>query len=300
MTTIRIATFNAENLFGRYNFRENFNPTSNSGFSINNLAFDLFDLDSKKITAKAIKETDADVVCLQEVESMEVLERFVSRYLGGQGYKYRMLVDSHDPRRIDVAVISRLPITSTTTYRHERNTARTSWLFSRDCLVVTVEKNGKLLCIFNNHFKSMMGGRNETHDRRKEQVDKVSSIVDDLFSEYGYRGNFVVVGDFNDYPGGNTSLTSLLNHPGLENVMNRIPEDQRWTHYWAGGNDYKLLDFILLSKSLANNNMNSPVIVRAGLPYRAEKYIGERFPDVGENLPKASDHCPVYFDIDIS
>ena len=117
-TKVRIATFNVENLFARYNFIKNFDPVGGDGFSVNDLAFNLYDDDSKKITAKTIKEAKADVVCLQEVENMEVLERFVSRYLGGQDYKHRMLIDSHDPRRIDVAVISKLPIVHTTTYRN--------------------------------------------------------------------------------------------------------------------------------------------------------------------------------------
>ena len=103
---IRIATFNVENLFARYRFRRNFNPTAGDGFSINNLAFDIYDETAKQITGKAIKKTNADVIALQEVENLKVLDAFNSRYLGGENYKHRLLIDAFDPRNIDVALLS--------------------------------------------------------------------------------------------------------------------------------------------------------------------------------------------------
>ena len=37
--------------------------------------------------------------------------------------------------------------------------------------------------------------------------------------------------------------------------------------------------------------------MRKGLPFRATKYTGPRFPDVGEDNPKASDHCPLAMEL---
>ncbi len=75
---IRIATFNTENLFARYNFREGKTSLATNGFTINDLAFTLYGGSSKKITAQAIKEVNTDIICLQEVENISVLERFNS------------------------------------------------------------------------------------------------------------------------------------------------------------------------------------------------------------------------------
>jgi len=298
--TVRVATFNAENLFARYRFRQDFNPILDDGFTINNLAFDIHDEPAKQITAKAIKEVDADLVCLQEVESMAVLDRFQSRYLPAMKYKHRIVIDGNDPRNIDVAILSRHPFTSFRTYRHERNIANTAFLFSRDCLEAEIDIDGKPLTLYVNHFKSMIGGRDETKERREEQVARVAKIVDDSWSGVGYQGNFIVLGDFNDYVDADTSLTSLVEHPQLVNVVNRLPEDQQWTHFFAGGNEYKQLDYILLSKALADQNPNAvPEIMRKGLPFRAEDYEGERFDNVGENHPKASDHAPLLIDIEL-
>jgi hypothetical protein len=74
--SIRLATFNAENLFARYNFKKNYNPVLKDGFTINDLAFDVYDETDKKITAQAIREVNADVSALQEIESLSVLDAF--------------------------------------------------------------------------------------------------------------------------------------------------------------------------------------------------------------------------------
>jgi len=298
--SIRIATFNAENLFARYKFKKNFDPSSGDGFTINDLAFDIFDETEKQITAQAIQTVNADIIALQEVESLPVLDAFNSRYLAKMKYKYRILIDSFDPRKIDVAVLSRHPITNVRSRREERNSSNTAWLFSRDCLEVIIKPNGKEIMVYVNHFKSMMEGREETKSRRKEQVDRVAAIVNEHWMGKGYQGNFVVLGDFNDYPEAETALGALLNHPVLENVVNRLSPDNRWTHFYASGNEYRQLDYILLSTSLSAANANiKPGILRNGLPFRADKYEGERFPNVGENEPKASDHAPVYMDLDL-
>ena len=294
---LRVATFNSENLFARYKFRENMDPLKADGFTINDLAFDLSDEDAKKITAQAIREVDADVICLQEIENLMVLERFNSRYLGRLKYKHRLLIDSHDPRQIDVAVLSRYPFSAIRTHRDERSPDNpNTWLFSRDCLEVEVNANGKALSLYVNHLKSMMGGRDATKERREMQVARVVEIIKERWEGQDYAGNFMILGDFNDYEDAESSLKLLLEHPHLENVVNRLPEADRWTHYYAGGNTYHQLDYVLPSKALSQANPDLPGVMRKGLPFRAERYEGERFPDVGENYPKASDHAPLFWD----
>jgi len=303
--SIRIATFNVENLFARYKFREDFSPLGEDGFSINNLAFSIYNDDEKKITAKAIKEVNADVLCLQEVESLPLLDRFNSTYLASKKYKHRIVVDGNDPRSIDVAVLSRYPIESVKSNRHLRNAKNSASLFSRDCLEVTVSvdvEDGKTapLKLYVNHFKSMMGGREGTHERRVEQVDGAVEIMDEQQSATGYDGNFAILGDFNDYVDDNTSLKALLDHDELRDVLmnSSLPDDEKWTHFWGSGGDYRQLDYIFLSRQLYERaGSPDPTVFRKGLPWRAERYSGDRLDDVGENSPKASDHCPLYVDV---
>ena len=297
MTTLRIATFNVENLFARYRFKDAIQPTEDDGFTINDLAFRIYDEESKKITAKSIRAVNADVICLQEVESLPVLDRFNAFYLGGMKYAHRAVIDCFDPRQIDVAVLSRHPIVSLRSHREERNKAGTAFLFSRDCLEVDVLVGGKTLTLYLNHFKSMMEGREATRARRQEQAERVAAIIDARWKKSAYKGNFIVLGDLNDYPDGKTGLAALLGHKGLDNVLTRLPETERWTHYYAGGNAYRQLDYLLLSAGLAKANSGKPAVMRSGLPWRAKKVTEERLDGVGENDPKASDHAPLHMDI---
>ena len=297
MTTLRIATFNVENLFARYRFKDAIQPTEDDGFTINDLAFRIYDEESKKITAKSIRAVNADVICLQEVESLPVLDRFNAFYLGGMKYAHRAVIDCFDPRQIDVAVLSRHPIVSLRSHRDERNKAGTAFLFSRDCLEVDVLVGGKTLTLYLNHFKSMMEGREATRARRQEQAERVAAIIDARWKKSAYKGNFIVLGDLNDYPDGKTGLAALLGHKGLDNVLTRLPETERWTHYYAGGNAYRQLDYLLLSAGLAKANPGKPAVMRRGLPWRAKKVTDERLDGVGENDPKASDHAPLHMDI---
>jgi hypothetical protein len=56
-------------------------PVEHDGFLINQLAFSFAHDDDKFITAAVIKEVNADILALQEVENAKVLDRFNEKYL---------------------------------------------------------------------------------------------------------------------------------------------------------------------------------------------------------------------------
>ncbi len=161
MPTVRIATFNCENLFARYRFGKNV-PAPMAEFTIEDIAFEVHSTRAKRITAKAIKAIDADIICLQEVENQPVMDRFNSEFLAwssAKRYRYRVLLDGNDPRHIDVGFLSRYPIKSIRSHRHDRTDNNRANVFSRDCLRVDFDVEGHGLTLYGNHFKSMMGGR---------------------------------------------------------------------------------------------------------------------------------------------
>lgn len=303
MTRVRLATFNVENLFARFKFKTNKDPEKavKDGWTSEDTKFTLHDEEDKTITGALINEIDADVLCLQEVEGLDVLKRFRSEYLGGRSaYPYGVVIDGNDPRRIDVAVLSRRPILAARTWQHLP--AGSGYVFSRDCLELDLEMpNGSTLTVYNNHFKSMIGGRSATKPKRVRQTKAVREIVKGRFgTRAGQNGNrFVICGDFNDYRGTGSGITSLTGWDEVQDVVRRLPNDEEWTHYYNKGNEYRQLDYMLFSDSLARENPGvKPVIWRFGMPWRATRYTGARYEGVGQSSPKASDHCPVSFDLD--
>ncbi|MEV4647259.1 endonuclease/exonuclease/phosphatase family protein [Saccharopolyspora sp. NPDC049357] len=308
MTAVRISTFNVENLFARWRFKEGIDPSlaNTRGWTVNETLFSELGAGDKAITGAAVRSEKADLIGFQEVENVDTLKNFRARSLGGRSeYPHVAGVDGNDPRRIDVAVLSRSPITRIRSYQHLADPdALTSSLFSRDCLEVDVQLTERtMVTLFVNHFKSMMGGRAATRSRRMLQAAAVQRIVTDRFGSNPGAHPFIIMGDLNDYlesdDQGDSGITELVEWDQVDNVINRLPEDERWTHFWAKGNKYHQLDYLLLSRSLADANAAKPEILRKGLPLRATRYADERFPGVGQDHPKASDHCPVTMTLDV-
>jgi predicted extracellular nuclease len=318
MVQVRVATFNCENLFARYNFKKNVKPEKavKDGWLANQTAFELNSKEEKQITAEAIKAAHADVIALQEVENFEVLRKFCTAYLGGRKqYPYAVLIDGNDPRLIDVAILSRFPLDGITTHWHEWDTPLKSPTFSRDCLGCDVLlPQDKRLRLFVNHLKSMMDmkepckGRRKTRTKREHQARRVKEVVSERFPDGD--GDFIVLGDMNDYLAtdaqGESGITDLVCWDRVVNVVDRLPEEERWTHHFKGNKSckqpeaYTQLDYLLVSTSLAERNPDAvPEIVRKGLAKRATRYDGPRFKGVGENSPKASDHCPVVIELKV-
>ena len=369
--TIRIATFNAENLLSRFDF---------SGFR-NDLwkdrALTLFDIrdeaqyqrleaaravatadDVRQQTALAIADTQADLVCLQEVEDKAALDAFEFGYLFkmiGQGYREKQVSRGNDGRGIDVGAMFRNetalgdPIELVRVESHavlsydnlgvydpslkSRDLAPTDRVFKRDCLELHYRVGGRPLTVFVVHFKSMGGwrdgmpGREYTMPIRIAEAKAVRKIVERAFDGApADRMNWVICGDFNDYrervvvEGGSrgpfrfrveteqvhTSLDVLLSGGFSINAMERRDPLDRWTLFHSRGPDERhlcQLDYILLSPKLAHDNPQAvPDIVRGGQPFRViapDGQIPERYPRIGWDRPKASDHCPVAITLNI-
>lgn len=212
---VRVCTFNVENLFARYKFSESFDPhrAVKDGWLVDQTRFVINDDASKKVTAQAIRAAGADILCLQEVEGGDALKRFRSEYLGGGSvYPYYALMDGNDPRCIDVAILSRFPIVCVSSWQHEK--VRGRLVFSRDCLEADIQMpNGTILTVYNNHFKSMIGGRAQTRAKRREQVQAVKKIITDRFGREAGRYPFIIAGDLNDYEGKGSALGSPARLP---------------------------------------------------------------------------------------
>ncbi|CAH0341209.1 endonuclease/exonuclease/phosphatase family protein [Rhizobium sp. CECT 9324] len=367
--SLRIATFNIENLITRFDF---------TGFR-NQLRADrvlkLFEIktelgyqqleaarvvattdDTRQLSALAIADADADILCLQEVDNMEALQAFEYGYLFrmvGAGYRQKYIIEGNDSRGIDVAVLMReqtrdgerielvdIKSHAALTYRtlslyHTGlgpNLQPDDKIFKRDCLELDLRIGGRPLTLYVLHLKSMTNGRDGVDGRemtrpvREAELKAVRHIIENRFGKEHVAGmNFIICGDLNDYQervdvigerrrgyrfepvGGLNSALDVLSGDGfVENVMLRRDVLDRWTLYHARGPQEQhlcQLDYIWLSPALARANPTVvPDIIRNGQPFRTPFPPGqdiERYPRVGWDRPKASDHCPVAISLHI-
>jgi hypothetical protein len=307
MTSIKIATFNANNLYVRYNFGKAYPGSmqiedldANKGYLplYQKGTYEMFNDAQRKMAFRALTndgQSFPDIICLQEIESLVALRVFNETVFKGQ-YKYCLLIDSYDFRQIDVAILSNLEILN---IRTNVDTLDPAWdgkdifdyqsmhLFSRDCLEVTVLNGATNLTLFINHFKSKMIGTPPKSVKDKDKWIKDKAIKDDAkrlrqttevlnILKNRFPGNlfntedFVVLGDFNEHPKA-IPVQPLYINSNLEDVVARInnPVD-RWTHYWDSKSRVSQLDHMLISPSLSiKTNGIIPHIERRAIGYRS-------------------------------
>ncbi len=271
--------------------------------------------EEKRLTGKQIRELDADILCLQEVENLPTLKAFRSEYLPRGRYVHALVIDGNDPRGIDVAILSRWPIVHIRSHQalegpSELDDANSDpeRIFARDCLEATVEgPAGKRLTLFVNHFKSMIRTRFETRSARMRQARAVRAIA------AAHDGCWLVCGDLNDHRDETTErvplfdangrprrgpdnkvlreerttgcgILDLLDWDEVTDVLDWLPDQtERWTHDYRSQRHQ--LDYMLLNSELAAASHGAlPEVPRTGIVADDE---GKR----------ASDHCPIAIDL---
>lgn len=258
---------------------------------------------ARENTARVLREIDADVCCLIEVESRPVLQHFCIDRLPKTGafkdYKFQMLIDGNDQRGIDVALVSRFPIRRMQS--HVDDKTGNSRIFSRDCLEIEVVlPNQKSLWFLLNHFKSKGYGIPRDNDKKRlRQTTRVAEILGDT-TKYDLTKDYVVVcGDFNDTrenPPLNP-LEPLLSVPHLTDVLAATFPDapeKRWTYHFQQNEQ---IDYLLVSDPLL------AVLAGAGVERRGihnvQKFTDgetQSFDTVKKPTDAASDHGAVWAD----
>lgn len=290
----------------------------------------------RKNTARLIVENQPDIIALQEVESLDTLNRFYSNFMqkikvkdlreidGDKQAKiqwkmdYRILVDGNDNHRIDVALMSRFPIVAIRTHIWDKfeSNKRQIDMFPRDCLEVDVEipKTGKIVTFLVNHFTSRREGA-KTKEKRERQANAVIDIVKKRFGDKIGKDNFVIMGDLNDSPK-DAALKNTLYSSNLKlvNPLELVSENERWTHFWYDDNTglpnksepIAQLDHVLLSPSFKKTSIVNVRIDRRGLlgTIQKVKNIGvtqKPFDGITDKPGnEASDHCPIFVDVNVA
>lgn len=256
---------------------------------------DKFDDKTMKNTGRVIRNVNAHVICMIEVENRQVLKAFNSERLNRM-YPYNMLIDGNDPRGIDVSIYSKLRLGAVRTNIFDGPPR--SRTFGRDCLEVEViTGSGQSIYFLVNHLKSKSGpNQRQNNQRRQRQANRVNQI---LQNRYNLTNHFVVVaGDFNDTPN-SAPLQPLLGNNRLHDVLElQFPNPQdRWTYHY---NQNEQIDYILVSDPL-RNAFHQAGVLRKGIADVGVYSNGQirPYPSVTSWRNAASDHGAVWAEFDL-
>jgi len=307
---VRLATYNVENLF------DGDDDPSLSG-EHDDLAEQTSGLRLKALSA-VIRNLNADVLCLQEVESQKCLKWFRDTYLADLGYEHIASIDAMYYRGVEQSILSRFPITSARVFTGEdfslldaqaRCTPALaqklggSWAainpkstthFQRAPLVATVQLSDRYaLSVVVVHSKA--GGFD--HQRELEAI-KVGDVVSRVLRD-NPSCNLAVLGDFNATP--NSMSVKVLRAGELELVS---AYDFRWNPQapfatYATHSSGRPLDYIFMSRALAADCVPDSYFV-LGTLHPPSSWDYRRAKEIPPPDGYASDHYPVVVDLDVS
>ena len=290
---IRIACYNVENLFDHFD-----DPGLQGEFDDKDLG--ISDERARNIAA-AIIAVDADIVALQEIESLEALTWFRDTYLPDAGYDYLAAEDVGYYRGIENAVMSRFEIvesevrldvsiddverpgigwTNVPTNTDEPMTVQRSPL-----RVEIVVDDDYSITLFSVHHKS----GNFKWKREAEAIRNNEWISDIAASDPAK--NIMVMGDFNSAPWDKAVREYLKN--GFYDIMAHRTISGEEGRLWKSHRSDRVIDFVLLnSAALREVVVGSPHIVGTYNPPRSWNWRRDPYP-----AEYASDHYPLVFDL---
>jgi endonuclease/exonuclease/phosphatase family metal-dependent hydrolase len=253
-------------------------------------------------TARVIREVNADVLCVVEVEDRTALTRFnqaVVPKVHGPAYKHAMLIDGNDDRGIDVGILTKKSFDIQSILSHVDDSDERGTIFSRDCAEYRLRTpSGKTLLVLVNHFKSKGNGSQKGSDaKRKRQAIRVRQIYDE-HRKQGYE-YIAIAGDLNDTPDRDPLSPLLENNSNLIDVMQHdsyIGDGRKGTFGKGYKNDK--IDYILMSKELASRATRGG-IERRGVWGGEDGNLFPHFDEIKVEKDAASDHAALWVDIDI-
>ena len=130
--------------------------------------------------AGVIDELAPDVMVFAELENQAVLDDLAAE-LGGE-YAGLAVTQGNDPRGINIAAISREPFTDVVMHKDDsftvEGTTGPSYFYSRDCLELHLEVNGRRLILLGVHYKAK-----DAHDdgqKRLAEAQHTRALADTL------------------------------------------------------------------------------------------------------------------------
>lgn len=219
---LKIATFNVQNLF----------DAKNDGSEYKDFVVGKSEWNEKKASAKfkavsaKIKELNADIIALQEIENEMILKELMKE----AGYKYFAFSKGKNGP-VGLAVLSRVKPEKTRIFSVPN-------VKTRDILRLDFEVNGQKFSLLNLHFPAR---KNSLKQRKTAFITLKSALAD--------TEKVVVLGDFNAPYGDKELLGDLMASKNLANLWAFLPKHERYSH-----TSLNALDHVLLSKDALSQN----------------------------------------------
>jgi len=314
--TFKIASYNLQNLFDLTHDGTEYPeyiPNTRFGWTkaivnikINNIA-------------RVVKDLNADIVSLQEVESKKSLIYLANRLKAfNVNYPYLEIADDSKDVTVKCAVLSKYPII-------KKEEIKIKNKLNRNILKTTFDIEGNRLILFINHWKSKKGSesyRLNYAKALKKAIDKLKDdedfiLIGDFNSNYNEYKTFVNKKKLNDTAGitginhilrtitdskmvNEKMLTMQQGNEYLYNLWLEINKTRRWSYnFWGAKNSP---DNIILSKGLYNDKGISYIdnsfdkfdpgyLFKGNAIYRWQRAKKGRGRHIGAGY---SDHLPIF------
>ncbi len=319
--TFKIASYNVENLFDLKTDKTeypDYQPNGRTGWTRAMLSAKLANI------TRVIKDLDADIVALQEIETRTALD-LLQQSLANAGAVYEYSAISRQPSAaVKCALLSRFPVTA----QESIAVGKTDRASARHILKVRLKIADRPLIVYVNHWKSKAG----PESRRMVSAETLAREIESL----GCDTDYVLTGDFNsDYneyetfqkierlndTGGRTGINHLLGTTAegrlvdesflaaqngcgfLYNLWLEVPAYRRWSVNFFGRKNSP--DSIIVPKALYDDNGISYVddsfdrfdpdyLFAENRVFRWQRAARNGKPGTGRHLGRGfSDHLPV-------
>lgn len=275
------------------------------------------DLADRRLTAKVLARSDADIVCLQEVFDRATLDFFhdhLLRHEGAAPWPFRLCLPGNDGGGRDLAVLSRRPLEHVVSHARlmpdELGLAAHPGarpfrpVFCRDCLMFRVGGLDLVLC----HFKAPAvpgddrAGPDPVWAQRRLEALAVRRLIEARHGPGAGAATapWLLLGDLNEplAPTGEERAIAPLLPPFSIDLVARMPAGERWTWATPDSTEYARPDAMLASPALAARFAHAvPQALREGLGGKVARHDGPRLEGVGEHRPHASDHAALMIDL---
>lgn len=268
---------------GSYNVKDFIAPSQGNGVRNGKTTQEL------RALADTIKESDCDVIALQEVGSKKLLEKFVQERLGG-AYQHVALVPSNDKSGLSLALISKYPITKVVSHKNDRiptANGRGTTHFTRDFLRTDVNVNGEEVTVYNTHGKARLGDATTEEQRIAEARAGREILLKDM-RVFPSRRLVVVTGDMNDETH-NRSVQALAKGQGqgvqLLDSLEHKPRQEQLTWIVPG-----------MDPRVVRGHQFDHILYPAE---QKDRFLGSQVHSEAKNADLASDHYLVSADFQI-